>query len=170
MIGCCNRRSCARSSRGSAYNRSPTFSCERSAIIGRSARCCRRMPVPPNSDFFPFVDLNAPRLRYMRENAIELPALTVLPIPFLELLDGAAPRGPTARARREQRTVSGSSGATGSRNSPCRIEWQPRRSGSAQRDIPVAHRHESGAVCRRRQRRMPGKTRYGTSATIRRRI
>jgi predicted membrane-bound spermidine synthase len=51
--------------------------------------------VPPNSDFFPFVDLNAPRLRYMRENAMELPALTVLPIPFLELLDGAVPRGPT---------------------------------------------------------------------------
>jgi spermidine synthase len=53
------------------------------------------IPVPQNSDFFPFVDLNAPRLRYMQENAIELPALTVLPIPFLELLDGAAPRGPT---------------------------------------------------------------------------
>jgi predicted membrane-bound spermidine synthase len=53
------------------------------------------IPVPPNSDFYPFVDLNAPRLRYMRENALELPALTVLPIPFLELLDGAAPRGPT---------------------------------------------------------------------------
>ena len=54
------------------------------------------IPVPPNSDFFPFVDLNAPRLRYMRENAMELPALTVLPIPFLELLDGAGLRGPTA--------------------------------------------------------------------------
>jgi spermidine synthase len=53
------------------------------------------IPVPPNSDFFPFVDLNAPRLRYMQENAIELPDLTSLPIPFLELLDGAAPRGAT---------------------------------------------------------------------------
>jgi hypothetical protein len=31
----------------------------------------------------------------MRQNAIELPALTVLPIPFLELLDGAAPAGAT---------------------------------------------------------------------------
>jgi spermidine synthase len=51
--------------------------------------------VPANSDFFPFVDLNAPRLRYMGANAIELPALTVLPIPFLELLAGSAPRGPT---------------------------------------------------------------------------
>jgi spermidine synthase len=51
--------------------------------------------VPPNSDFFPFVDLNAPRLRYLRTNAMELPALTVLPIPFLELIDGAAPPGAT---------------------------------------------------------------------------
>jgi spermidine synthase len=53
------------------------------------------IPVPANSDFFPFVDLNAPRLRYLRETAIELPALTVLPIPFFELLGGAAPRAPT---------------------------------------------------------------------------
>jgi spermidine synthase len=53
------------------------------------------IPVPPNSDFFPFVDLNAPRLRFMGQTAIELSALTVLPIPFLELLDGAAPRAPT---------------------------------------------------------------------------
>ncbi len=54
------------------------------------------MMVPPNSDFYPYVDLNAPRLRYMRETAIGLPALTVLPVPFLELLDGDAPRSATA--------------------------------------------------------------------------
>lgn len=53
------------------------------------------MSVPANSDFHPYVDLNAPRLRYLRANAMELPALTVLPVPFLELLDGSAPRGPT---------------------------------------------------------------------------
>jgi spermidine synthase len=53
------------------------------------------LPVPPNSDFFPFVDLNAPRLRYMRQNALELPALTLLPIPFLELLDRSTARAPT---------------------------------------------------------------------------
>src|ERR1700683_3926195 len=52
------------------------------------------MPVPPNSDFFPFVDLNAPRLRYMRQNALELPALTLLPIPFLELLDSSTSLAP----------------------------------------------------------------------------
>jgi predicted membrane-bound spermidine synthase len=53
------------------------------------------IPVPANSDFFPFVDLNAPRLRYLRETAIELPALTVLPIPFFELLGRTAPPVPT---------------------------------------------------------------------------
>ena len=51
--------------------------------------------VPPNSDFYPFVDLNAPRLRYLRANAIELPGLTVLPIPFLEMIGGAPPSGVT---------------------------------------------------------------------------
>jgi len=58
-------------------------------------RLLQTIPVPPNSDYFPFVDLNAPRLRYLRENAMELPALTVLPIPFLEMIDGAAPPGST---------------------------------------------------------------------------
>jgi spermidine synthase len=53
------------------------------------------MAAPPNSDFFPFVDLNAPRLRFMRARATELSDLTTLPIPFLELLDGSSPRGPT---------------------------------------------------------------------------
>jgi hypothetical protein len=46
--------------------------------------------VTPNSDFHPFVDLNAPRLRYLRANAMELPALTLLPIPFLELIGARA--------------------------------------------------------------------------------
>ena len=45
--------------------------------------------VPANSDFHPFVDLHAPRARFLRQNAMELPALTLLPIPFLELLDQA---------------------------------------------------------------------------------
>jgi len=52
--------------------------------------------VPANSDYYPFVDLNAPRLRYLRENAIELPALTVMSFPFLELLGQTPPPGPTA--------------------------------------------------------------------------
>jgi spermidine synthase len=53
------------------------------------------LPAPPNSDFYPYVDLHAPRSRYLKENAMELPALTLLPIPFLELLDEAGPRGNT---------------------------------------------------------------------------
>jgi spermidine synthase len=51
---------------------------------------------PANSDFFPYVDLNAPRSRYLRETAIDLPALTVLPLPFFELLGAEIPVGPTA--------------------------------------------------------------------------
>ena len=52
-------------------------------------------PAPANSDFYPFVDLHAPRSRYLKENAMELPALTLLPIPFLELLDGDERHGDT---------------------------------------------------------------------------
>jgi spermidine synthase len=46
------------------------------------------MPAPPNSDFFPFVDLNAPRMLYMGANATELNGLTDMPIPFLEFIAG----------------------------------------------------------------------------------
>jgi hypothetical protein len=53
------------------------------------------LPVPANSDFYPFVDLHAPRSRYLKENAMELPALTLLPIPFLELLGESRPRAAT---------------------------------------------------------------------------
>ncbi|HEY1725143.1 MAG TPA: hypothetical protein VGF89_06955 [Steroidobacteraceae bacterium] len=52
-------------------------------------------PDPANSDFYPYIDLNGPRLRYLRRNAIDLPALTVLSIPLFELLTGSAPAGPT---------------------------------------------------------------------------
>jgi hypothetical protein len=54
------------------------------------------LPVPANSDFYPYVDLHAPRSRYLKENAVELPALTVLPIPFLELIGEHGPRAATA--------------------------------------------------------------------------
>jgi spermidine synthase len=44
----------------------------------------RAMPVPANSDFFPYVDLNAPRLRFMKAEANSLSRLSTLPFPFLE--------------------------------------------------------------------------------------
>ncbi len=53
------------------------------------------MAAPANSDFYPYIDLNAPRSRFLRETAIDLPALTVLPIPFFELLGAPAAAGPT---------------------------------------------------------------------------
>jgi len=56
----------------------------------------RSMSPPPNSDFFPFIDLNAPRLRFMDANASELPKLTAMQMPFLEMLEGVGvTRGPT---------------------------------------------------------------------------
>lgn len=51
--------------------------------------------VPANSDFFPFVDLNAPRLRFMSANALSLPRLTALPLPVLDLLRTNVSSGPT---------------------------------------------------------------------------
>jgi predicted membrane-bound spermidine synthase len=56
----------------------------------------RTIPVPPNSDFFPFVDLNAPRLRFMRRDALELTRLALAPVPVLSLLGVDGQRGPTA--------------------------------------------------------------------------
>ena len=41
--------------------------------------------VPANSDYFPFVDLNAPRYRFMRRNALEFAGLASLSVPLQEL-------------------------------------------------------------------------------------
>ena len=45
----------------------------------------RLMPVPANSDFRPFVDLNAPRMRFLNRSAIDLVALSVLPTPLVDI-------------------------------------------------------------------------------------
>jgi predicted membrane-bound spermidine synthase len=45
----------------------------------------RLMPVPVNSDFRPFVDLNAPRMRFLNRSAIDLVALSVLPTPLVDI-------------------------------------------------------------------------------------
>jgi predicted membrane-bound spermidine synthase len=52
-------------------------------------------PVPANSDFFPFVDLNASRLRFLGVDALELSRLTMLSIPIQDLLRADTPSGPT---------------------------------------------------------------------------
>lgn len=51
----------------------------------------QRISSPRNSDYFPFVDLNAPRLRFMQSNAFELTRLAIMPLPFLELLFAEPP-------------------------------------------------------------------------------
>jgi spermidine synthase len=43
---------------------------------------------PANSDFFPYLSLNAPRSRYLREDAGILIQLHLAPMPVLEMLDG----------------------------------------------------------------------------------
>jgi len=43
---------------------------------------------PMNSDFFPYLSLNAPRSRYLGETAFALTDLGEAPIPVLEMLDG----------------------------------------------------------------------------------
>jgi spermidine synthase len=53
------------------------------------------VPVPVNSDYFPFVDLNAPRLRFLREDALDLMRLTFLSAPYLDLLRADVPGGAT---------------------------------------------------------------------------
>jgi predicted membrane-bound spermidine synthase len=49
------------------------------------------MPVPANSDYFPFVDLYAPQLRFESVNALELTRLTALSAPVLDLLHADPP-------------------------------------------------------------------------------
>jgi len=60
----------------------------------------RTVPAPANSDFFPFVDLNAPRMRFMHRDARQLPGLTLLSIPLLDLLRNGSAPGPTLEPSR----------------------------------------------------------------------
>jgi len=59
------------------------------------------VPAPVNSDFFPFVDLNAPRMRFLHHDANELPGLTLLSIPFLDLLRDGSPEVATLEPLRQ---------------------------------------------------------------------
>jgi spermidine synthase len=43
-------------------------------------------PVPANSDYFPFIDLNAPKFRFLRRNALGLGGMNLRPVPILALL------------------------------------------------------------------------------------
>jgi hypothetical protein len=64
--------------------------------------------VPRNSDYFPYVDLNAPRLRFMKRDALGLGRLDTVTAPVARLVFGeAAPLLPDSDATfgREQRAV-----------------------------------------------------------------
>jgi spermidine synthase len=44
-----------------------------------------RLAVPANSDFYPYVDLNAPRLRFLSRDALDLVRLSHLAVPLAEI-------------------------------------------------------------------------------------
>jgi predicted membrane-bound spermidine synthase len=48
--------------------------------------------VPANSDYFPFLDLNAGRARFRRQKAVLFSSWTVVPLPLLDMLDVARVR------------------------------------------------------------------------------
>lgn len=45
------------------------------------------LQVPRNSDYAPYVELNAPRARFLREQAVEFPLLGVDALPMIEMLE-----------------------------------------------------------------------------------
>jgi hypothetical protein len=51
---------------------------------------------PPNSDYYPYVDLNAPRLRFLRSEASELVELNSVHAPIVALFDNAPPARPAS--------------------------------------------------------------------------
>ncbi len=59
------------------------------------------MGVPVNSDYFPFVDVNAVRSRFLRENARDFAALSVSDLPVQAMLEGEAASVPGAVTPRE---------------------------------------------------------------------
>ncbi len=46
----------------------------------------RTFAAPANSDFHPYVDLNAPRMRFLSRDALDLVRLSLLPVPIAEML------------------------------------------------------------------------------------
>jgi spermidine synthase len=56
--------------------------------------------IPANSDFFPVLDLNAAKARFMQVDAHEIVRLATTPIPAVEMLDGEHWRGGVAAAPR----------------------------------------------------------------------
>src|SRR5262249_20275314 len=49
-------------------------------------------PVPANSDYFPFLDLNSGRARFRGQSAVLFTSWAALPLPLLEMLDVAPVR------------------------------------------------------------------------------
>lgn len=61
--------------------------------LGRAAMISpmlQALAMPLNSDYYPYVEMNAPKARFLRDGARELPMLAVFPLPLIEMLDPSA--------------------------------------------------------------------------------
>ncbi|MBC7802340.1 MAG: hypothetical protein H7Y16_00560, partial [Candidatus Parcubacteria bacterium] len=58
-----------------------------------------RFPIGPNSDYFPVLDQNAARSRFMNAGAQEIAELSSMPIPAMEILGGEARQGAEVPSR-----------------------------------------------------------------------
>jgi len=64
-------------------------------LVGRAARLrplVAALGAPVNSDYFPFLSINAPKAQYLVHDASELTALRLQPFPLVGWLAGAPPR------------------------------------------------------------------------------
>jgi hypothetical protein len=59
--------------------------------------------VPANSDYFPFVDLTAPRMRFLGRDALAVSLLNSLPVPVVRLL-GSGSDAPVSYGTQQSRT------------------------------------------------------------------
>ncbi len=60
----------------------------RVARTATSDTIARAIDAPPNSDYFPYVDQNAARARFMRSSSDEWRSLRMAPVPLLDLIEG----------------------------------------------------------------------------------
>jgi len=58
-------------------------------------------PIKPNSDYYPILDLNASRTRYLGTNALEMVDWIYQPLPFFDMLSGTAPQDGRTEVSRE---------------------------------------------------------------------
>ena len=117
----------------------------------------RALGAPLNSDFHPHVELNAPRARFLRNEAREFPLLGIYPLPLIEMLDRTVPaweagRLTPAASWRYAKVAGALSASAGLRGLPVRDAamtnrvkgWQARlkECGTQSEDVALSAVHE----------------------------